>query len=231
MADLFLSDVHLRLDRPDRSQRLKRVVDRFTPSDTLYVVGDLCDFWFASRQRKDDPQTCAGLNALRDFRTRGGKLIILGGNHDQWLGEFFTAHLGAEFAGDSVSLNSFGTNAFVTHGHRLGARNAWKAGMESRLFLNTFSRIPNKLAHHLEGRLDRSNDAHREAADRTNLATFRREVDRLKKQTDVVILGHIHQLIDEQRPSVRMIVLGNWHVRASYLMSDESGMRLVVEED
>src|SRR5262249_39667858 len=68
------SDVPLRLDRPERGRRLARWVSRLESDDQLYVVGDLCDFWYGSRQRGADPMTCAGLRALAEFRARGGSL-------------------------------------------------------------------------------------------------------------------------------------------------------------
>ncbi len=50
--------------RPARSgRRLARLVDRLGPEDSLTIVGDLCDFWYAARQHRADPMDCAGLAA------------------------------------------------------------------------------------------------------------------------------------------------------------------------
>ncbi len=54
VADYILSDVHLRYDRPDRGERLARVVSEMGRIDRLVIVGDLCDFWLASRQQHLD---------------------------------------------------------------------------------------------------------------------------------------------------------------------------------
>ena len=72
MPDYFLSDVHLRLDQPDRGRRLALLVDRLRAGDSLTIVGDLCDFWYAARQFDADPMACAGLRSLASFRDRGG---------------------------------------------------------------------------------------------------------------------------------------------------------------
>ena len=63
MPVYFASDMHLRHDRPDRAQRLARWVDGLSPDDALYLVGDVCDFWLASRERPVDPSACEGLRA------------------------------------------------------------------------------------------------------------------------------------------------------------------------
>ena len=47
LAAYFASDVHLRLDRPERGRRFARFVGGLEPGvDTLTIVGDLCDFWY-----------------------------------------------------------------------------------------------------------------------------------------------------------------------------------------
>jgi UDP-2,3-diacylglucosamine hydrolase len=126
VADYFLSDVHLRLDHPDRGRRLSRVVARLAPSDTLTIVGDLCDFWFAARQRQADPMSCEGLRSLAEFRSRGGSITVLAGNHDAWLGPFYEQTLGATFLPDRLETVIQGIKVRVAHGHRLGAHTPWK---------------------------------------------------------------------------------------------------------
>jgi UDP-2,3-diacylglucosamine hydrolase len=231
VSDYLLSDVHLRLDRPDRGERLARVVDRLDADDSLYVVGDLCDFWFASRQRRNHPINCPGLRSLSSFTGRGGRLIILAGNHDRWLGDLYQETLGAEWVDDSLDLHLHGTRIHLVHGHRFGTRSPWKAMMESRAFLHAFASLPTPLAERLETKLERSNDVNREADDRKHLEIYRACVDQLAGSADVFILGHIHQIIDEARPASRMIVLGSWHNHANYTRIDAHGIQLMTEFD
>ena len=228
MPDYFLSDVHLRHDRPDRGDRLARLVATLGPADRLFVVGDLCDFWLAARQRGDDPMGCAGLRALVDFRVRGGEITAFAGNHDAWLGPFYRALFEPAWVEDDLRLNSHGLRLHLTHGHRLGARSLWKAAMESRPFLRGFAAMPGRVARGLESRLDRSNDVHREADDRRHIAVYRRRADAMAGAVDVVILGHIHPATDDPGPP-RMVVLGGWHRGASYLRVDDRGAVFVVE--
>ncbi len=228
MADFFLSDVHLRLDRPERAGRLARLVNRLDPADRIFIVGDLCDFVFASRQRRFDPLNCSGLKALVDFRVRGGEITLLAGNHDGWLGPFYRSLFEPEWVDDSLRLQSHGMRLHLAHGHRLGARSLWKATMESRAFLAGFAAIPGPLANSLEARLERSNDAHREAVDRRHIAVYRRTADAMGGDVDLVLLGHIHRATDDPGPP-RMVVLGGWHRGSSYLRIDGGGAEFVVE--
>ena len=81
----FASDIHLRPDRPDRGERFARWLATLQPGvDDVCLVGDLCDFWFASRQQQGWDLPCAGLRALAGFTAQGGVLTILPGNHDAY---------------------------------------------------------------------------------------------------------------------------------------------------
>jgi hypothetical protein len=102
--------------------------------------------------------------------------------------------------------------------------------MESRAFLEAFAAIPRPLARHLEARLDRSNARHREAADRRYIALYRRAADAMRGAIDLAVFGHIHTATDDPGPP-RMIVLGGWHHRASYLRIDGEGAMFVIEPE
>jgi len=231
VADYFLSDVHLRHDRSDRGKRLAKVVDRLEVADTLTVVGDLCDFWFVARQRRQDPLACPGLRSLAAFRNRGGRLTILGGNHDQSLGDFYQSLLGARWIVDDLRINSHGLRVQLMHGHRFGARHFWKAGMESRAFLSAFGALPAYVAHRLEMRLEHSNVAHRAADDRKHMTHYLRNITKFAGSVDLVVLGHVHLALDVMHEGLRMIILGDWTDRANYLRIDDQGATLVAEQD
>ncbi len=100
--------------------------------------------------------------------------------------------------------------------------------MESRAFLRGFAALPGPLASSLEERLDRSNDARREADERRHVAVYRQLADAMSGDVDLVVLGHIHRAADDPgRP--RMLILGGWHRSSSYLRVDRSGADFIVE--
>jgi UDP-2,3-diacylglucosamine hydrolase len=232
VACFFASDVHLRPDRPERGQRLARWVDGLSGEDEVYLAGDLCDFWFASRRRPGDERSCAGLQSLVRFRRRGGPLTILAGNHDTWLGAFYRDALEARFVdAPALDLVKHGLRVHVIHGHRLGAKSPWKGALESRAFLRAFAATPGPVAAGLSRLLDRNNVASKAAADRRHLRAFRRYADSLAGRADLAVFGHTHLTLDDAAASPRLIVLGDWKDRSSYLRVDEQGARLHVAED
>ena len=126
MACYLASDIHLRMDRPERARRFARWVRQLEDDASLLVAGDLCDFWMVARQREKELMESEGLGALADFRARGGSLAILPGNHDLWICPFYERTLGATLLREPYDTTIPGCRLHVVHGHLLGARRKWK---------------------------------------------------------------------------------------------------------
>ena len=225
MADYFLSDVHLRIDHPERGARLARL----EPSDRLTIVGDLCDFWFVARQSHLDPMQCDGLRSLVRFRERGGSITVLAGNHDAWFGSFYETLLGATFIEDRLETEIQGLRVQVAHGHRLGAHTPWKSVLKSRVFLEGFRRVPSPIANALGAQLKRTNLKHQEVFDRKGLSVYRRYAAALAEPFDLVILGHVHSPLDTATEKPRLIVLGGWYHHSSHLVIRDGQATHVVD--
>jgi UDP-2,3-diacylglucosamine hydrolase len=231
VAHYFASDVHLRFDRPDRDRRFSDWLKRLTPEDSLLIPGDLCDFWMASRERAGDLMRSESLRTLAEFQRRGGSLAIMPGNHDAWLCPFYESELGARIVPDPYDLAIHGLRLRVFHGHLLGARRAWKALLESRMFFSGFGHVPGPLARLLDSTLSWNNDRKLDSDEERHLRVFRAYASSLKGIADLVIIGHVHRAVDECQSVPRMIVLGGWQARSSFLKVDETGASFHVEQD
>jgi UDP-2,3-diacylglucosamine hydrolase len=229
VSSYFTSDVHLRLDRPERGRRFASWVESLGEDDSLTIVGDLCDFWFAARQYQTGLKSCQGLRALANFRARGGQLTIMPGNHDGWLGPFYENELGASFAPEPLEVEAYGLRLHLRHGHTLGGHPAWKRGMESRTFLTAFRNLPPKLATFFDHQLERRNEKNREVDALRQLAVYRRYVESCAGLADVVLLGHIHRSFEDAESSPRLIIPGGWLGQSSFVKVDSSGAALFVE--
>ena len=230
MTDYFLSDVHLRSDRPERAERLSRFMERLTPEDRLVIVGDLCDFWMGSRQTDDQLMQSPGLRALAAFRQAGGRLEIMAGNHDHWLRPFYERKLGATIIHEPYASTSHGLRLHLVHGHLLGARRKWKSFLESREFFHGFGWTPHPIARGLDAVLEAKNQRGVVDDERRHLAVFREYAARLRDEADLVVFGHVHRAVDEPGPP-RLIVLGGWQGRTSFLKIDARGAVPLIESD
>ncbi len=231
MPDYFLSDVHLRLDRPDRGRRLARLVDSLTSEDRVTIVGDLCDFWFSTREDHGQAEQCVGFASLRSFQGRGGALRILLGNHDAWLGPFYESFFEISIDPEPLEIESHGLRIRLEHGHQQKGKRVWKRWLEGGTFFNLFRMLPNGLARMLEHRLDSVNDARKGESDLRLTEAYRGFVRNLENPPDLAVFGHVHRIADERLDQTRFVVLGDWLEQASYLVVDAEGARLVIVTD
>lgn len=223
MNHYFVSDVHLRHDRPERAGRLAEFVSGLVADESLLILGDLCDFWMASRDSEDSLMRCAGLQALAGFRRRGGSLAIMPGNHDHWLCPFYERVLGAAILKDPTELTVHGLRLHLVHGHLLGARSRWKALMEGRGFFRAFGRVPAPLAGCLDQLLEFKNQHDLEEDERRHMRIYREYAAGLKGRADLVVIGHVHRPADDITSHPRLIVPGGWQRGSSYLRIGPDG--------
>ncbi len=231
MAHYFASDVHLRADHPERDRRFSAWVGRLTPADHLVIVGDLCDFWMAARRGEDPLTGCPSLRALAEFRRQGGSLAVMAGNHDEWLCPAYARELGAEILTEPQDLTIHGLRIRLVHGHRLGARRLWKAGMESRGFFHLFGRLPGPVARGLDRLLTWKNQRGLLADEERHLRVYRAYAAACRDVADLVVIGHVHRPVDEPQCRPRLIVLGGWQCHSSYLCIDLSGASFHVDHE
>jgi UDP-2,3-diacylglucosamine hydrolase len=231
VAFFLASDVHLRMDRPERGHRFARWVRGLEDDASLLIAGDLCDFWMVARQREADLMHCEALGAVADFRARGGSLAILPGNHDLWICPFYERMLGAALLHEPYDTTVHGFRLHVVHGHLLGARRKWKGWMETREFKNAFELLPGPVASLLDQLLDRNNSSGLAADEARHLAVYRDYAAGLRGRADIVVIGHVHRAMDDSAADPRMVVLGGWQERSSYLKIDPTGATFHVVAD
>jgi UDP-2,3-diacylglucosamine hydrolase len=231
VAHFFASDVHLRDDHPERDNRFRSWLGKLEPSDALVILGDLCDFWMGARQAGRRLAQYPSLKALAEFRGRGGSLAIMAGNHDHWLCPFYERALGAEIIEEPCDRTIHGLRVRMVHGHRLGARRLWKAGMESHAFFHAFGRLPGPMARPLDRMLSRKNERGLLADEERHLRMYRAYAASCREVADLVVIGHVHRPVDEAVGDPRLIVLGGWQDRSSYLKIDAAGASLHVAGD
>jgi UDP-2,3-diacylglucosamine hydrolase len=231
VSHYFASDVHLRKDRPERDRRFRAWLDRLTPDDSLVIAGDLCDFWMGARRQHENRVGCESLRALAEFRRRGGSLAIMPGNHDEFLCPFYHAELGATIIAEPHHLTLHGLRIRVVHGHLLGARRVWKSWMETRAFFDAFSLIPGPIAQTLDRALQSRNLRGLKTDEERHMKVFRDYAAHCRGTDDLVVIGHVHQPVDDAVSDPRLVVLGGWQRRASFLRIDERGATLHIEHD
>ena len=86
-----------------------------TGVDDLYILGDFFDFWFCEGAIVY-PEFRAVVEKLRDVQERGIRIHLCEGNHDFFLGDYFTGHMGLEVIKDWATLDLEGKRVLISHG-------------------------------------------------------------------------------------------------------------------
>lgn len=116
----FVSDLHLRAERPDLTRRFAVFLADTAASnvDTLFILGDLFEYWIG-----DDDLT-ASFNAdvcalLRGTVDMGTRVFFIAGNRDFLIGETFAAAAGIKLLPEAAIVGAGDTAILLLHGDTL----------------------------------------------------------------------------------------------------------------
>ena len=114
---LFLADVHLCPERPERGEALAAFLRAHRDeADVFYVIGDLMDFWVGPRQLRR-PAWARLFKQLGDAARGGPPVRVLGGNRDYLLDPAALAPYGLESLGMEHTFERDGLRFHLIHGH------------------------------------------------------------------------------------------------------------------
>ena len=227
----FLSDAHLGGGAPAREAAKERDLIAFFDSlpagDTLYLLGDLFDFWF-DFGAPPPAEYAPVLRALQRATIRGVTIAFMGGNHDWWartLGRpgFLEREIGIALIEDPHPVNLQGKRLLLTHGDALGGtRGAYRivrGVLRSRLAIRAFRIVPQRLGYWIAAHASAvSRDRHDEAA----RVYYRDELRRralsalAAGEWDGIVAGHVHHPERIATDHGVYLNLGDWIEHRTY---------------
>ncbi len=230
---LFLvSDVHLGAVPPETEAAFRRWL-RYAKerASRLVINGDLFDFWFEYR-RVVPGEHVRVLALLAEIAETGVPVVLMGGNHDWWGGDFMQ-RLGVDFRRQGARLSHGGKSILVAHGDGLGRGDLGyrmlKLVLRGRASQWAFRWLHPDVGAWLADRVSStetdteppSEQSRRRAAHLTRWARERLAVD---STLDIVALGHVHQpSVLEVEPGRYYVNSGDWVRHRSYVTVGESG--------
>jgi len=222
---VFLSDAHLGAESREREATREARLHGFLRAlpgraSTLYIVGDLFDFWFEYRTAIPR-RLFATLAVLQGLREAGIEIVYLNGNHDFWLGTFLHDSLGIRTVEGAVTVEQQGRRLWVHHGDGLVGgdlgykllRGVLRHPLSVALYgwLHPDLGIP--LAHVVSG-WSRQSRAH--AALEPERLWREIALPRFAEGFDGVIVGHFHHAYERREAGREFFVLGDWIDRFTY---------------
>jgi UDP-2,3-diacylglucosamine pyrophosphatase LpxH len=236
---LFISDVHL----GTRTAQAGRLLDllRFVEADTLYLVGDIIDFWKVRRGPHWPQSHNDVLQQLMRKVRKGTRLVLVPGNHDEGLRDYAGMQFGdVEIHRDAVHVTAQGRRYLVMHGDEFDVvvRTAkWLAllgdrGYELALWLN---RPLNWVRRHLGlGYWSLSTYLkYRVKKAVAFIGAFEEAVamEARRRGADGVICGHIHHPADRHFHSMHYLNCGDWVESCTAVIETMDGGPRVIRWD
>jgi UDP-2,3-diacylglucosamine hydrolase len=242
MTTLFVSDLHLSSQRPNKLELFKKLLaGPALQADALYILGDLFeDFWIGcDDQLQPNPEI---ISALRDYSNHANtQLFIMRGNRDFHLNDEFETATGCTLIDDPTEIVLEGKKILLMHGDTLCTDDVkyqkWRKFITHSLIKWIYFNMPFSLRKRI------ARDVRSYAADAVQkkapeiIDASEKTVKEIMNNFSVktLIHGHTHRQaihnIDLNSISAHRIVLGDWYEKDCVLVHDKTGFRFERVED
>jgi UDP-2,3-diacylglucosamine hydrolase len=225
MRTIFLADAHLVSPDDTNYRLLLRFLRELEGDvDTLYIMGDLFDFWLGFPSQPSC-QYDAVIDALERLVLHGCRLVYFEGNHDFHLGAIFSQRLKAEIHAGPATESVQGKKLYLCHGDQINRED--RAYLLLRFLLRTnlaaaaIRHFPPAWAHKIRELLQKRSRAGYAAKTahwdyRQILLDFARSLQ--SRGYEGLVTGHFHLALREDLPEPLFTVLslGDWMEQFTY---------------
>jgi len=234
----FISDIHLQPDssEPERRKRarLRQLLERVRRAGaTLYIVGDLFDFWFEYRH-VIPRHYFSTLRALQELTESGCPVHIIVGNHDYWLGSFFPEELNISVHQHPIEVELCGWRFLITHGDGILKRDVGyrllKRVLRNRFVIWLFRLIHPDLAFRIARMVSGTSrkltlrNPGKEEAERREIVAWAEA--QFQRGIDAVVMGHYHLPTRIEQDAKVFLNLGDWMRYFSYAVCENDRLTL-----
>jgi UDP-2,3-diacylglucosamine hydrolase len=241
MTTLFISDLHLRAEHPEKLALFKQLLTKAAQSaDALYILGDLFEVWLGD----DDatPPHPEILSALAHFSGQGKPLYVMHGNRDFLMRSRFESLTGCKLLPDVFVTEIYGQRALLMHGDLLCTLDvkyqALRRKVRNPLRQWLFLMMPLSMRTNMARRMRENSKQETQQKDQAIMDVTPSEVERVMAEHGVTLLIHghthrpaIHDFTVTGNPA-RRIVLGDWYGEENQiLVFNEQGPTLVRAEN
>jgi UDP-2,3-diacylglucosamine hydrolase len=242
MTTLFVSDLHLSSQRPDKLDLFKKfLTGPALQADALYILGDLFeDFWIGcDDQHPPNPEIISDLCDYSNHTST--QLFIMRGNRDFHLNNEFASASGCTLIDDPTEIILDGKKILLMHGDTLCTDDVkyqkWRKFITHPFIKWIYFIMPFSLRKRI------ARDVRSYAADAVQkkapeiIDASEKTVKEIMNNflVKTLIHGHTHRQaihdVDLNGTPAQRIVLGDWHEKDCVLIHDKTGFRFERVED
>jgi UDP-2,3-diacylglucosamine hydrolase len=201
MALYIFSDAHLGAHSEElearKQQKIAALFDMVrADGDRLVILGDLFDFWFEYKHAipKDHHRVLCMLDGLIQ---QGIPIDYVSGNHDFWMGDFFTTEMSITVHRDTFDLEYEGKRLHLIHGDGLAKADSGyrflKRILRNRVNIWLYQKLPPDWAIPLAKAVSGSSRNYTSGRDPDFVADYEAYAkEKLANSYDIVAIGHLH---------------------------------------
>ncbi len=235
MALYIFSDAHLGAHTSEKETlKVSRIAALFekvkVDGNRLVILGDLFDFWFEYKHAipKEHHKV---LFMLTDLIERGIAIDYVSGNHDFWMGDFFTTQLGMRVHRDSFDLEYNGKKLHLIHGDGLARADRGyrllKRILRNRVNIWLYRKLPPDWAMPFAKKVSGSSRNYTSRRDQTFAADYEAYAQqKLSEGFDIVAIGHLHIPVFKQLGKGTYVNTGDFIDHFSYAKLAEGEINL-----
>ncbi|HET8706939.1 MAG TPA: UDP-2,3-diacylglucosamine diphosphatase [Pseudomonadales bacterium] len=232
MNILFISDLHLKAERPDISAAFFAFLrNEAKTADALYILGDFFEVWIGDDDLSD--LSLAVADALGQLADAGVQIYFMPGNRDFLLGEAYAARAKMRLIAEPYLLSLESGACLLMHGDTLCTldteylkfRGLVRSSAWQQDFLSKSLNERRAIAKHLR---DESQARGQEKAGYIMDVTPE-EVERVMQahRVQTLIHGHTHRPAVHQQATGTRYVLGDWDKSFWYLRFKQAEFELI----
>ncbi len=232
---LFVSDLHLDEQRPEKLAAFLSLLEKAAGSNALYILGDLFEVWLGDDDSRDPhPEIIQGLRKLTASDT---PVFVVRGNRDFLLGDRFVSESGVTLLDDTTVIDLYGEPTLIMHGDLLCTSDhdyqtfrqmfsdpAWQRQQLQKPFAERLA-----IAQHMRAESQRANQNKTESIMDVEQSSVKKILR--KNSVHKLIHGHTHRPgvhefeLDGQ--TARRTVLNDWYTNDGVLVCTVEGQTLV----
>ena len=224
MKAIFISDAHLRDPQDENYRLLLELLERQENLDALFLLGDIFEFWLGYEHLVFAAYVPL-LERLRKLSSQGTRLYFVEGNHDFQLGPYFSDTLGCRIITRQQDLDWDGLHIHLCHGDLvhptrgyLWLRSLWRSRLIKILARIIHPDLVWKFGIWLSDKSQKKKCSQHRPDPTPWLLDYAHRQD--LGNVDLLVCGHFHHPLDISTGQLRIIALGDWLSRYSFLQLD-----------